>query len=162
MLPYGAETWTLSTDSERRIESLEMWFYGRLFRINWTRKMTNISVKAKIKKADCGEFQLLKEAKKRKLQYCGQDTTSWWPTESTSTRSDGRTAWQRHTKKWGKWRKTVEVVRRAEDRMQWRHICRQLSDSKRHSDWLTELWATSNLRLWIKSYFYTKGKKMMR
>ena len=70
-LLYGAETWTLSTEMEQRIESLEIWIYRRILRISWMEKMTNIRVKEKIRELGGQELEVLREYKKRKIAYCG-------------------------------------------------------------------------------------------
>ena len=65
-LLYGAETWTLSTEMEKRIESLELWLYRRILRISWMKKMTNIKVKEMIREIGGQELEIIREIKKRK------------------------------------------------------------------------------------------------
>lgn len=41
---YGAETWTLRKEDERRLNALEMWLWRRMEKISWKAKRTNESV----------------------------------------------------------------------------------------------------------------------
>ena len=41
---YGAETWTLRKEDERRLNALEMWLWRRMEKISWKEKRTNESV----------------------------------------------------------------------------------------------------------------------
>ena len=70
-LLYGAETWTLSTEMEQRIENMEIWIYRRILKSSWTEKMTNIRVKEKIRELGGQELEVLREYNKRKIAYCG-------------------------------------------------------------------------------------------
>ena len=45
---YGSKTWTISKAHREKINAFEMWCWRRLFRIPWTAKRTNISVREKI------------------------------------------------------------------------------------------------------------------
>ncbi|MGP1933413.1 MAG: hypothetical protein ACTS8P_01905, partial [Arsenophonus sp. NC-XBC3-MAG3] len=41
---YGAETWTLRKEDEKRIEALEMWIWRRMEGIKWNDKVRNEEV----------------------------------------------------------------------------------------------------------------------
>ena len=64
---YASETWTLSKETEDKIEALEMWCYRRMMRISYRDHITNEEVLEKVKE----KRKLLKDIKSRKLQYFG-------------------------------------------------------------------------------------------
>ena len=43
-LLYGCETWIISGDMIKKLEALETWFYGRMLRMSWKEKVTNVEV----------------------------------------------------------------------------------------------------------------------
>ena len=45
---YGAETWTLLKESEKRIDAFEMWIFRRMARISWKEKVRNEDVLARL------------------------------------------------------------------------------------------------------------------
>ncbi|XP_042870688.1 uncharacterized protein LOC122252328 [Penaeus japonicus] len=47
ILTYGCECWTISTQMERRLEAVEMWFLRRIFRISWVDHQARIQGKKK-------------------------------------------------------------------------------------------------------------------
>ena len=38
---YGAETWTLRRNEQKRLEEFEMWIWRRMERVKWTDKIKN-------------------------------------------------------------------------------------------------------------------------
>ncbi|GFO29671.1 clathrin heavy chain 1 [Plakobranchus ocellatus] len=44
ILMYGCEAWTISKQTQRKLEATEMWFLRRMLRISWTAKKTNDTV----------------------------------------------------------------------------------------------------------------------
>ena len=67
ILKYGCETWTVSTEMEKRINAVEMWFLRRILRTGWTSHTTNEEV---LFLADT-ERKLMKPIKKQQLQFLG-------------------------------------------------------------------------------------------
>ena len=67
-LGYGSETWSLTSMTEKRIKTFEMWVYRRMARISWTERMTNEKV---LEKIGIKELSLLTSIKKRRLQFYG-------------------------------------------------------------------------------------------
>ncbi|RUS72729.1 hypothetical protein EGW08_019511 [Elysia chlorotica] len=63
----GLETWTLSKEIEKKINSFEMWTFRRLGKISWTEKKTNKDVYTTLGI----QPSLLKTIKTRKLKYFG-------------------------------------------------------------------------------------------
>ena len=41
---YGSETWTLASDTKKRLESCEMWFLRRMMKTPWTDRVSNEEV----------------------------------------------------------------------------------------------------------------------
>ncbi|KAG1701719.1 putative uncharacterized transposon-derived protein F52C9.6 [Nymphon striatum] len=66
-LLYGAETWTISKTSEKRIISLEMWVHRKMFKISWKEMKTNVEVLRLVGP----NKSLIKIIKERKIRYCG-------------------------------------------------------------------------------------------
>ncbi|GFN97261.1 mannosyltransferase [Plakobranchus ocellatus] len=44
VLMYGCEAWTISKQTQKKLEATEMWFLRRMLRISWTAKKTNDTV----------------------------------------------------------------------------------------------------------------------
>ena len=73
-LLYGCESWTLTADSERRIQAFENKCQRRLLRVTWVEHKTNEYIHSKIKNA-VGPFDpLLTVVKRRKLAWFGHVT----------------------------------------------------------------------------------------
>lgn len=66
-LLYGAEAWTLTDASCKRIDVFEMWCYRRMLRISWIHHVSNDTVLQRIN----GQLQYLQYVKRRKLEYFG-------------------------------------------------------------------------------------------
>ena len=68
---YGCETWTISADSERKINSFEMRCYRRLLGVPYTAHRTNDSIIGEVRQhIGCFE-RFFETVKKRKLQLYG-------------------------------------------------------------------------------------------
>ena len=63
---YGCESWTIKKADHRRIDTFELWFWGRLLRVPWTARKSNQSI-LKISPGCSLEGLMLK----LKLQYFG-------------------------------------------------------------------------------------------
>ena len=66
-LLYGAEAWTLSDASCKRIDAFEMWCYRRMLRIPWVHHVSNETVLQRIDR----QLEYLANIKRRKLEYFG-------------------------------------------------------------------------------------------
>lgn len=44
ILLYGCECWTLTKNTEKRLEAVEMWFIRRIMKVSWTKRKTNAEV----------------------------------------------------------------------------------------------------------------------
>ena len=64
---YGCESWTVKKDERRKIDSFELWSWGRLFRVPWTAGRSDQSILKEISPGCSLEGLMLK----LKLQYFG-------------------------------------------------------------------------------------------
>ena len=69
VLLYGCECWTINKETEKKLESAEMWFIRRIMRISWMDKKSNESV---LKDANL-ERSLIKTIRRRQLQFLGHN-----------------------------------------------------------------------------------------
>ena len=74
VLTYGCESWTLKTESERRIGASEIKCFRRILKISYINHITNISVKQANTEAAGPQEPLLTTVKRRKLQWFGHTT----------------------------------------------------------------------------------------
>lgn len=65
ILLYGAEAWTVSKYSMKRLEAFEMWTYRKMHKISYTEHITNIEVLRRMAK----EKEIIHTVKTRKLKY---------------------------------------------------------------------------------------------
>ena len=73
---YARETWTITADTERRIQALEMRCFCKLLSISYRDHITNEEVKARIGNAIEPYEDLLTSMKRRKLKWYGHVTRS--------------------------------------------------------------------------------------
>ena len=64
---YGCESWTVKKAEHHRIDALELWCWGRLFRVPWSARRSNQSILKEIR-PECSLERLML---KLKLQYFG-------------------------------------------------------------------------------------------
>ena len=67
MTLYGAETWTLRTTDQKRLESFEMWCWRRMEKISWTDHVRNGEVLLRVNE----QRNILHEIRKRKANWIG-------------------------------------------------------------------------------------------
>ena len=73
---YACESWTLTAEIERRIQTLEMRCYRRLLYISYKDDVTNEEVRNRIQNAIGMHYDLLTMVKKRKLRWYGHISSS--------------------------------------------------------------------------------------
>ena len=129
---YGAETWTLKRNDEKRIEAFEMWCYRRLLRVSYREHRTNEWILQKLGT----ERQLLKQVKKRKLRFFGHIKRHPGSLEEIimegqvdGKRSAGRPriTWEDNIKTWSGMRSITIAGALAQDRSRWRAVVNALS-----------------------------------
>lgn len=64
---YGAETWTLRKEGERRLEALEMWIWRRMEQVKWEDQIRNEEVLRRVGE----ERNMLEVIRKRKRNWIG-------------------------------------------------------------------------------------------
>ena len=64
---YGCESWTVKKAEDQRIDAFELWCWGRLLRVPWTARRSNLSILKTINPGISLEGMMLK----LKLQYYG-------------------------------------------------------------------------------------------
>ncbi|KAG1682425.1 Craniofacial development protein 2 [Nymphon striatum] len=139
-LLYGAETWTLNETMEKRIRSLEMWFYRRILKIVWTDKISNKEVIKRIVDRGGWQLEIMKNIKRRKMQYCGhiiraeglQSNIMLGRLEGKRSRGRPRKRWLDDVKKWGRFTKVSSLVTTAKNRVKWKsvvHATLQMEDA---------------------------------
>ena len=67
IVKYGCESWTIKIAEHRRIVAFELWCWGRLLRVLWTARISNLSILKEISP----EYSLEGVMLKLKLQYFG-------------------------------------------------------------------------------------------
>ena len=131
---YGCESWTLSAELEKRIQTFEMKCLRRLLGISWQERKTNEFVRATIKKKVGKQEELLSTIKRRKMAWFGHvtrhQTLSKTILQGTvpGSRKRGRQKkqWMDNIREWTG-RKDEELIRTAEDRHAWRLLTRTSS-----------------------------------
>ena len=73
---YACETWTLTAETERKIQTMEMRSFRRLLGISYREHITNEEVRSRIRQAIGLYKELLTIVKQRKLQWYGHITRS--------------------------------------------------------------------------------------
>ena len=61
---YGAETWTLRRNEQKRLETYEMWIWTRMHRVKWTNKIKNAVVLERV-----GEGRIMLELIRKRLGH---------------------------------------------------------------------------------------------
>ena len=126
---YACDSWTLTTELQRRIQAMEMKYYRKMLCVLYKDHVTNEDVRAKIQQA-IGPHKDLTVVKKRKLQWYGhvsrssglaktilQGTAKGWRRQGRQRKrlEDNIREWtglgfaksQRAVENRGKWRKLV-------------------------------------------------------
>ena len=122
-LTYGSECWTISQTMEKRLQSVEMWFYRRMLRISWTEHMSNEEVLAKAGT----RRKLVVTIRKRQLQFLGhvlrkeelEDVAITGKIEGKRARGRQRLTFISSLSHWMKINEK-DIIRTAKDRDLWR------------------------------------------
>ena len=125
---YACETWTLTAETERKIQTVEMRSFRRLLGISYREHITNKEVRSRIRQAIGPYKELLTIVKQRKLQCMGtlQDLRALprhfsralckVGEEGTDRENDGKI-----TSEWTGLGLS-DTVRKAEEREEWRRL----------------------------------------
>ncbi len=124
-LLYGAETWTVTKFSIKRLEAFEMWTYRKLLKIPWTMKLSNNHVLDKMN----SKRSLIYTIKNKKLKYFGHLIRHsklhrmLLEGQANGRRAKGRPrmSYINNIKQWTGL-SHIEAIRSAQDRLLWRTI----------------------------------------
>ena len=138
---YACESWTLTTELEKRIKALEMRCYRKILGITYKDHITNEEVRNKIENAIGPHDDLLTIVKRRKLKWYGHVTRSsgmaktflQGTVEGTRRRGRPRKVWEDNIPEWTGL-EMKEAVRRAEHRDDWRKLVSECVMPQRSAD----------------------------
>ncbi|GFO28294.1 endonuclease-reverse transcriptase [Plakobranchus ocellatus] len=125
-MTYRAEGWTLRKRDEKKINSAEIWFYRRLFRVSWKEKRTDEAILAELQV----RRHLLESIRKRKLSFFGHICRSkctlmkdiiQGKLEGKRGRGRPRAAYLDNIKTWTR-RNSTEIYTMTERREEWREL----------------------------------------
>ena len=126
---YACETWTLTAELERTIQSLEMRCYRRIFNISYKDHITNEEVRSQVRALVGPYEELLTTVEKRKLRWYGHVSRSsglaktilQGTVNGTIRRGRQRKRWEDNVKEWTGL-SFAASQRAVEDRTKWKEI----------------------------------------
>ena len=141
---YACETWTLTTELEKKILAMEMRCYRKILGIHYTDHVTNNEIRRKIKEAIGPHDDLLTAVKKRKLKWYGHVSRSSGLAKTIlqGTVRGGRRR-GRQKKRWedniGEWTglDLAKSQRAVEDRDGWRRLVASTSCAPQRHLWMS-------------------------
>ena len=87
---YGAESWTLNAEIEKRINSFEMNCYRRLLQVHWSTHTKNSEIRSRIQDIAGSVDSILATVKKKKLTWFGHVTRAKGTLANTILQGTGR------------------------------------------------------------------------
>ena len=124
---YHCETWTLTAEIERKIQTVEMRSFRRLLGISYKDHITNEEVRSRIREAIVPYEELLSTEKRRRMKWYGHVTRA---SGLAKTVLQGTVrGWRRRGRRRKRWEDNIrdwtglelsDAVRRAEEREEWR------------------------------------------
>ena len=126
---YSCETWKLTAEIERKIQTVGMRSFRRLLGISYKDHVTNEKVRSRIQKAIGPYEKLLSTVKRRKMKWYGHVTRASGLTKTVlqgtvwggRRRGRQRKHWQDNIWNWTGL-ELSDAVRRAEEREEWRML----------------------------------------
>ena len=126
---YSCETWTLTAEIGRKIQTVEMRSFRRLFCISYKDHITNEEVQSRIRKAIGPYEELLSTVKRRKMKWYGHVTRASGLAKTVlqgtvwggRRRGRQRIRWGDNIRDWTGL-ELCNAVRRAEEREEWRML----------------------------------------
>ncbi|GFO49904.1 structural maintenance of chromosomes protein [Plakobranchus ocellatus] len=124
ILMYGCEAWTISKQTQRKLEATEMWFLRRMLRISWTAKKTNDTV---LEEAHTTRL-LISKIRKRQATFFGhvmrreklENLVTTGMLEGKRSRGKQREKLIEGLTDWLKAGKSLEAIEATKDRKKWR------------------------------------------
>ena len=127
---YGAKSWTLNAEIEKRINAFEMNCYRRLLQVHWSTHTKNSEIRNRIQDLAGPIESFLATVKRKKLTWFGHVTRAKGTLANTilqgiveGSRSRGRPRrqWTNDLETWTG-QKLSKLLRLAEDRVGWRRF----------------------------------------
>ena len=126
---YACESWTLTADTERRIQACEMRCFRKLLCISYKDHITNEEVRNRIRQANGPYEDLLTTVKKRKLKWYGHVSRSsglaktilQGTVQGGRRRGRQRKRWEDNIPEWTGL-KLSNTLRIADNRREWREL----------------------------------------
>ncbi|GFN93972.1 endonuclease-reverse transcriptase [Plakobranchus ocellatus] len=124
ILMYGCEAWTISKQTQKKLEATEMWFLRRMMQISWTAKKTNDTV---LEEADTTRL-LISKIRKRQATFFGhvmrreklENLVTTGMLEGKCSRGKQREKLIEGLTDWLKAGKSLEAIEATKDRKKWR------------------------------------------
>ncbi|GFO38018.1 sperm-associated antigen 1 [Plakobranchus ocellatus] len=124
ILMYGCEAWTISKQTQKKLEATEMWFLRRMLRISWTAKKTNDTV---LEEAHTTRL-LISKIRKRQATFFGhvmrreklENLVTTGMLERKRSRGKQREKLIEGLADWLKAGKSLEAIEATKDRKKWR------------------------------------------
>ncbi|GFO01905.1 exportin-t-like [Plakobranchus ocellatus] len=124
ILMYGCEAWTISKQTQKKLEATEMWFLRRMLRISWTAKKTNDTV---LEEAHTTRL-LISKIRKRQATFFGhvmrreklENLVTTGMLEGKRSRGKQREKLIEGLADWLKAGKSLEAIEATKDRKKWR------------------------------------------
>ena len=143
---YACESWTLTAETEKKIQSLEMRCFRRILGISYVDHITNEEVSNKITQAIGPYKDLLTTVKERKLRWYGHVTRSsglaktilQGTVQGGRRRGRQKKRWEDNITEWTGMNLS-STLRMAEDREQWRELVARSSTAPPRSHRLREM-----------------------
>ena len=133
-LLYGCESWTMSAETTKKIQTFETKCFRRMLGITWQEKKTNDYVKSQVTSLDGPQEPLLAVIKRRKLTWFGHvtrhntlpKTILQGTLEGGRKRGRQQKAWFDNIKEWTRM-DSPTLLKTAENHACWRQLARTSS-----------------------------------
>ena len=124
VLLYGCEAWTLSSQAEKQLMAVEMWFLRRMQRIPWTARKTNDQVLQETNESR----KLIREIRRRQSNFFGhvmrrnglENLVTTGKIEGKRTRGGQRSKYLDGLTTWHGRDRNTELIHDSSDRSTWR------------------------------------------
>lgn len=132
-LLYGFESWTMTAETTKRIQTFEIKCFTRMLGISWAERKTNDHVRAQVTALDGPQTPLLATIKRRNLTWFGHvSRDNSLPKTILQGNLDGgrkrgqQQNWLDNIKEWTRM-DSPTLIRKAEDRACWKQLERKSS-----------------------------------
>ena len=142
---YACESWTLTAERQKRIQTMEMRCYCKTLHISYKDHVTNEEVRAKIQQATGQHEDLLTIIKRRKLQWYGHVSRSsglakvilQGRVKGGRRQGRQRKRWEDNIREWTSL-EFSKSQRAVENRQKWRKLVAKSSVVPQRPSWLRD------------------------